>query len=138
MLTTQEFMDELDRASPQFVWTLEPDTGIHAPRRTWPRLLIRGVPRNGPDSSIALEPMGALWYARTGALFEPGDWARAGDALGILPVRAAELDAAASDRTWAGAEGRREPVEYLQVLRARLLDAVGLSVRTGPAPASRG
>lgn len=136
-MTTQEFMDELRAASPEFVWTLETDTGIHAFQRKWPRTLIRGVLKAGVHHRIAFEPMGALCYARTGRLFEPKHWAKAGDALGLLPVRAAELHAAGNDATWAGEEGEREPVEYLQALRARMIEAVGLSVPAPNAPALR-
>jgi hypothetical protein len=86
------------------------------------------------EPPASFDPMGALWYVRTGEVLEPRDWPRAGDRLGLLPPRAADIRAAANDATWAGSEGRREPVEYLQVLRERLEVAVGLSV---PAPAKK-
>lgn len=70
--------------------------------------------------------MGALFYARTDRVLKPRDWVDAGDSLGLLPARAADLHAAGNDMTWAGEAGRREPIEYLQTLRERLLDAVGL------------
>jgi hypothetical protein len=133
-LTTQEFMDQLAGAAPRFAWRLEDDSGIHRERRRWPRMLIRGTPRSGPHEAVSFEPMGALWYAISGEAIEPRNWARVGDLLGLLPVRAAELHAAANDATWAGEEGRREPVEYLQALRERLEVAVGLSV---PAPTKK-
>jgi hypothetical protein len=127
-------MDALRRASPLFAWRLEIDQGIHSERRKWPRLNIRGAPKAGPHTRVDFEPMGALWYAMTGEALEPKAWARAGDALGLLPVRAAELHAAGNDATWAGEERSREPVEYLQALRQRLTEAVGLSVPVTSAP----
>lgn len=133
-MTTQEFMEQLARASSRFVWRLEADSGVNAERRRRPRMLIRATPRSGPHVDISFGPMGALWYAISGDVVEPRDWARAGDLLGLPPARAADLRAAANDATWAGAEGRREPVEYLQTLRERLEAAVGLSV---PAPAKK-
>jgi hypothetical protein len=67
-LTTQNFIDELQEVSAQFTWTLEPDTGIYASLRRWPRLHVRGVSKVGPEAGIVFEPMGALCYARTGPI----------------------------------------------------------------------
>ena len=132
-MTTQEFINELQEVSPLFSWSLEPDSSPYAERRSWPRLHLRGTVKEGAESGLIVDSMGAVWYARTGQILPPKSWAQAGDALGLLPVRAAEFHAAGNDITWAGAEGKREPVEYLQALRARLIAAVGLAATKPPA-----
>jgi hypothetical protein len=133
-MTTQEFIDTLRSVAGRFAWSLEPDAGVHAHKRATPRLLVRGRPVSGPHQSHTFEPMGALLYARAARVLGPRDWVDAGDSLGLLPARAADLHAAGNDMTWAGEEGRREPIEYLQTLRERLLDAVGLGGETSPTP----
>jgi hypothetical protein len=47
-----------------------------------------------------------------------------------------EIAAVANDQTWAGTGPRREPIEYLQKLRQRIENAVGLRADSGASGAS--
>lgn len=116
-MTRTEFLTELASIRDEFEWTLKPHA--QGPRV---RLHIRAVPKTAPQ--VVLDPLGALCYVHHRTALAPNDWARAGEMLGL--AAAGEVAAAASDRTWAGIGPRREPIEYLQKLRARLESAVGL------------
>jgi len=121
-MTRKEFLNQLALVRDQFEWMLSPNSGGMA----YPvpvRQHIRAVPKKAPQ--VVLDPLGALCYACHDTAIPPGDWARAGELLGLTAP--GDLAAAANDQTWAGTGTRREPIEYLQTLRRRMETAVGLS-----------
>lgn len=117
-MTRTEFLTQLASVRDRFEWTLTP-----RPRgRAGIGLSIRAVPKSAPR--VVLDPLGALCYVQHQTAIEPSDWARAGEMLGLAAP--GELAAAANDQTWAGTGAAREPIEYMQRLRARMESAVGL------------
>jgi hypothetical protein len=127
MLTTREFLSALEGIRNQFEWRLAADTGPHHERRRTPRYRILAVPPS--DSALALGPLEALCYSRTGAAIDGEHWIQAARALEMDASEAATVVAAANDRTWNGREGSRAPVEHLVAIRRRLLSAVGLAAK---------
>jgi hypothetical protein len=125
MLTTREFLWALERARSGFEWRLEADTGRHHERRRTPRYRILCAPPSNPG--LALGPLEALCYSRTGTLVEPERWIQAARVLEMDASEAATIVAASNDETWHGQEGRRAPVDHLIAIRRRILIAVGLA-----------
>ena len=125
-MTTPEFLRLLENIRDQFDWTLTADTGDHSERRIRPHLHVRGTPSGKPTTILC--PVRALCYVRTGQVIADGAWADAAVLLDMDLSEAHALDAAASDRTWSGAEGQRAPVKHLMGIRRGLLEAVGLKM----------
>ena len=75
-----------------------------------------------------LDPIGAVCYAATQELYGPDSWQDAANAIELSLISAADLVAAANDRTWKGKPGFREPDEYLLSLRRQLIESVGLKI----------
>ncbi len=125
-VTNESFIDELKNIRDQFEWKLQRDTNSYFARRAQPRLLIRASCKSGSATRKVFEPIAAVCYALTGTDYEEITGSSAGKELGLSSVCIAEIIAASNDSVWVGAEGKREPVEYLHALRSRLLDAVGL------------
>jgi hypothetical protein len=123
-MSTPEFLHALAEIAGNFDWRLVPDLGQHADRRSRPRFHLRAVPK--ANSDLKLAPLQALCYAQTGQILDADQWTEAAEAL-RLPVQvAAEIVAAASDRTWTGSEGDRSPSDRLTGLRRSLLECAGL------------
>ena len=110
-------------------WKLVMDTGSITNRRVKPRFQLRAVVQQESVKGgiIILDPLGALCYVFTGAIYSPDEWKYCGEALEMAPTSAADICAASNDQTWEGVSGERRPVPRLQELRDRLLQAVGLS-----------
>ena len=125
-MTNESFIDELKNSRDQFDWKLQPENESNVSRRALPRLVIRASCKSGSAAGKIFEPIGAVCYALNGNEYEENATSSAGEELGLSSVCIAEIIAASNDGTWVGAAGKREPVEYLQALRDRLLDAVGL------------
>lgn len=131
-MTTTEFLRQLVSVRHQFDWTLTADTGHQAERRSTPRFHLQADPKARPG--MTMDPIRAVVCARSGIV--PDTWTEAAIVLGVTPSDANALAAAASDRTWTGAEGERAPSDELLELREQLLEAVGL-VSWSSAPESR-
>jgi hypothetical protein len=125
-VTNESFTDALRNTRDQFDWKLQADAESTFARRVLPRFVIRASCKSGSAAGKIFEPIGAVCYALNGTEYEENTQLTAGKELGLSSVCIAEIIAASNDSVWVGAEGRREPVEYLQALRSRLLDAVGL------------
>ena len=123
-MTTPEFLHALAGIVDEFDWRLVPDLGHHADRRSKPRFCLRGAP--AANRGLKLAPLQALCYSQTGQILDAEDWTEAAEALRLSVQEAAEIVAAASDRTWTGSEGSRTPSERLVGLRRSLLESVGL------------
>ena len=121
----ERFLEELEEARNLFDWKLLPDSLAPDTRRKT-RHRLRGICRKGPGSGTTFEPVGAVCYARTGAVYGEDAWSGAARALGLPSLCVAELIAAANDHTWIGPGSGRAPVEHLRELRVRLIRAVGL------------
>jgi hypothetical protein len=129
-MTTTEFLRLLANVSDHFRWTLVPDQDpANGDRRSRPRFHVMAVIRNRP--SYQLDPIRAAAYARTGQITDT--WVESAALLGIELKEAAALVAAASDRTWTGPPGGRQPITYLMGIRSSLLDAIGLERDPRPA-----
>ena len=125
-MTNESFTDELKNIRDQFDWNLQPDSESNFERRVQSRLHIRASCKSGSATRKVFEPIAAVCYALTGTDYEEITGSSAGKELGLSSVCIAEIIAASNDSVWVGAEGKREPVEYLHALRSRPLDAVGL------------
>lgn len=126
----ERFLAELEAAHDMFDWQLSPDAGAEPEPRQRARYRLRGISKRGPASGAMFEPVGAVCYARTGAVYTEDNWSGAARALGLPSLCMADLIAAANDHTWAGPGGRRQPVHHLRALRTRLIRAVGLRPET--------
>jgi len=124
-MVAAEFIAELEKIRDQFQWMLAPDRDHQPDRRTRTRYRIRSISKNGHEGFI-FDPIGAVCCVRTGYAYSDDFWLEASEALGLSPIDAGDLTAAANDLTWREAERRREANRYLQSLRSRLLIAVGL------------
>lgn len=132
-MTTTEFLRLLANVSDHFKWTLVPDQGpANGDRRSRPRLHVMAEIHSRPSSQ--LDPIRAAAYARTGQITDT--WVESASLLGMELREAAALVAAASDRTWTGPPGDRQPIFYLMGIRSSLLDAIGLARGAG-APGTR-
>ena len=131
----EAFLEELEQNRSLFDWKLIPDSGKPSEKRGASRYQLRGICRRGPAAGAVFEPIGALCYAKTGAVYTEDTWSGAARALGLPSLCVAELIAAANDHTWAGPPGRRQPVAHLRGLRLRLIRAVRL--RSRPRPVER-
>ena len=125
-MTNESFIDELKIIRDQFDWKLQPDIESTIERRILPRFVIRASCKSGSATGKIFEPIGAVCYALNGTEYPANTVSSAGKELGLSSVCIAEIIAASNDSVWVGAEGKREPVAYLQALRGHLLDAVGL------------
>ena len=132
-MTATEFIFELERVSDQFLWRMELNVAPGSERRAKPRFWIRArpgegsVPEGGSTGEIRLDPIGAVCYAVTEKLYEPGYWPDAAQALDLDLEDGLNVVSAANDNTWRDLDGVRQPDAYLQALRRRLMEAVGLS-----------
>ena len=127
-MTTAGFLVELKTVSNQFDWTLDPDAGRHAERRSQPRLHLKASLKGSPSAVFDL--LGVVCYAKTGKALEARSWPESARALGLPMPDAAHLLAAANDRTWDDHEdGTRKPVPDMISLRAQILDATGVLLR---------
>jgi hypothetical protein len=124
----ESFLRSLEDGHSDFEWTLIPDSGADPESRARARYRLRGVCRKGRAAGRTFEPVGAVCYLRTGEIHDEDSWSRAARTLGLPSLCVVELIAAANDHTWTGPGGDREPVEHLQALRNRLVQAVGLRV----------
>ena len=125
-MTNESFTDALKNIRDQFDWTLQPDIESTFERRVLPRLVVRASCRSAAPRGKIFDPIAAVCYALNRTEHDEKTGSSAGQELGLSSVCIAEILAASNDSMWAGEEGTREPVEYLQALRGRLLDAVGL------------
>ena len=125
-MTHENFIDELKNIQDQFEWKLQPDNESNFSGRVVPRVVLRASCKSRSATGKIFEPIGAVCYALNGTEYEKNTGSSAGKELGLSSVCISEIIAASNDNVWVGAEGKREPVEYLQALRRRLLDAVGL------------
>jgi hypothetical protein len=75
-----------------------------------------------------MDPIGAVCYATTGRLYDDESWQEAANAIGLSLISAADLVAAANDRTWKGDPGNRQEDAYLASLRQQLMEAVELKL----------
>lgn len=123
-MKTQEFLRQIADVSDRFDWSLTADTGHFPERRATPRFHLEAVSRSQPP--YRLDPVRALAYSRTGEVSD--NWETAAQTLGMNLSDASAIVAAANDRTWAGAEGQRQPEMALLGLRRSLLEAVGIVV----------
>jgi hypothetical protein len=126
-VTATQFVLELERVSDRFVWRLEVNVGPGHERRTSPRYWIRAHSKDTSTDQIRLDPIGAVCFALTRKLFEPGYWPDAAETLQLDLEDGLNVVAASNDSTWKDRDGNREPDPYLQTLRRRLLSAVGLT-----------
>jgi hypothetical protein len=124
-----EFLAELQEVRGSFHWKLVVSDRFPE-RRVQPRSRVRAAIKAGPKN-VLLDPIGALCYARTGQIHPPEAWVDAANAVGLSLIDAADLTAAANDRTWLQVEGRREPDPCIPALRRRLAAAVGLDLNVG-------
>lgn len=125
----ERFLEGLEEIRDRFDWQLLPDSDREPDNRLDVRYRLRGIVPDGPARGHMFEPLGALCYATTGAVFTEDNWSGAAQALGIPSLCVAEIVAAANDHTWAGPDSQRQPVEHLRALRVRLLRAVGIRMR---------
>src|SRR5690606_1039144 len=109
-------------------WGFVVSTAGGAERRAEPRQAIRAVARGGAAGTV-LDPIGAVCAARTGRFYPADKWIQAATEIGLSLIDAADLVAAANERTWRQLEGRREPDAYMQGLRDRMERALGLTGR---------
>jgi hypothetical protein len=129
----ESFLESLADGRSRFDWKLLPDSGAEPDTRSRTRYRLRGICRKGPAAGRTFEPVGAVCYLRNGTIHDEDNWSAAARALGLPSLCVAELVAASNDHTWTGPGGDREPVEHLQALRRRLIEAVGLDRRGGTA-----
>lgn len=134
-VTATQFIFELEKVQDQFVWKLEVNTGPGSERRAQPRFWIRAYPRDHEGAVVRLDPVGAVCYAVSRKIHEPGYWPDAAEALGLDLGDGLNVVSAANDSTWKDhGTGRRQPDAYLQALRRRLMEAVGLEEEEAAAP----
>jgi hypothetical protein len=124
-----EFLAELEKVRDSFHWKLVVSDQFPE-RRLQPRFQVRAVVNAG-SKNVSLDPIGALCYAWRGQILSPVAWVDAANAVGLSLIDAADLTAAANDRTWRQVDGQREPDPCIPTLRRRLAAAVGLDVNAG-------
>lgn len=122
-MTCQSFIERLREIRGRFDWRLEPDhTSPGAEHRQWTRYRVRAVRDEGDLSELILDPVTAVCYETEGTLCD--SWTDAARVLGLDASDARDLIAAADDRTWEEATGRRRPDTRLQALRVEIIRAV--------------
>lgn len=135
MMSMLEFLAELSATGDRFDWGLQVDGSTQLEeRRSSSRLRLRGTLR---DSSppLVLDPLRAVYFAKTGKVVGSA-LCMVADALGVSDQRASMILAATNDRTWSGFGDERVPVDGLQSIRERLLEAVGVSEDDVPSEAA--
>jgi hypothetical protein len=125
-LIATEFLAQLGKTRTSFEWKLTSEKAFPGDRRSQPRLLIRGTTEKA--GGVQFDPIGAVCYLMTGRTYDENSWLDAAEAIELSPIDAGDLTAAANDRWWTEAGGKRQPDPYLQSLRERLAGAVGLDV----------
>jgi hypothetical protein len=120
-----QFMEELRSIQHLYAWKFESDENWRGNRRSRPRLRIRASLDDSADSPV-LDPIGVVCFAKTGRLFNAESWIEAADAIELSLIDAADITAAANDRTWTAEGDGRVMNRYLVSLRKRLTTSVGL------------
>jgi hypothetical protein len=120
-MTITEFTEELAKVRSSFHWALMPDTSWKPERRSKRRFHICATSK-GPWREV-FEPLGAVWYARTGEIL---NWVEAGRSLGLSAADAWYVMGASNDLTWREVGGVREPHPMTLELRRKLAEIVGL------------
>src|SRR5688572_22082383 len=126
-MITKEFLAELETVRHFFEWKLVPDSSWKPELRSQPRGRIRGYCRHGPKDFV-FEPIGAVCFIRTGRCYTDEAWLTAANVIELSLMDAADLIAAANDRTWIEVSGSRSREPYMRRLRERLAASVGLQV----------
>jgi len=125
-MIAQEFLAELAKAKDVFDWKVSAESRLDDDRRTRPRRKIRAYSKSNPD--LFFGPIGAVCYQLTGKIFDEDSWMQAAEAIQLSLIDAGDVIAATNDRVWKGAGRDRKPDPYLQRLRIRLVEAIGLDL----------
>lgn len=122
-MIASEFIEELKSIQHMYAWKFQSDGNWPGNRRSRPRLRIRASVN---ESAVVMDPIGVVCFARTGRLFDAESWIQAADAIELSLIDAADITAAANDRTWKAEGDGRAMDPYLISLRKRLISSVGL------------
>jgi hypothetical protein len=125
-MVASQFIEELRSIQHLYAWKFQSDGNWPGNRRWRPRLRIRASLDESADSPV-LDPIGAVCFAKTGRLFNAESWIQAADAIELSLIDAADITAAANDRTWKAEGDGRVMNSYLVSLRKRLMNSVGLA-----------
>ena len=121
-MIAREFIEELKSIQHLYSWKFQSDGNLAGNRRSRLRLSIRASLNESED----MDPIGVVCLAKTGRRFDAESWIQAANAIELSLIDAADITAAANDRTWK-AEGKGRVMDpYLVSLRKRLMNSVGL------------
>jgi hypothetical protein len=121
----REFIEELKSIQHLYSWKFQSDGNLAGNSRSRLRLSIRAS-LNESEDILLMDPIGVVCLAKTGRLFDAESWIEAANAIELSLIDAADITAAANDRTWK-AEGKGRVMDpYLVSLRKRLMNSVGL------------
>ncbi len=124
-MVASEFIEELRSIQHLYAWKFQSDRNWPGNRRLRARLRIRALLNESADS-LVMDPIGVVCFAKTGRLFNAESWIEAAEAIELSLIDAADITAAANDRTWKAEGDGRVLDPYLVSLRKRLINSVGL------------
>ena len=121
-MIASEFIEELKSIQHLYAWKFQRDGNWDGNRRSRRRLSIRASLNESED----MDPIGVVCLAKTGRRFDAESWIQAANAIELSLIDAADITAAANDRTWKAEGSGRVMDPYLVSLRKRLMNSVGL------------
>ena len=124
-MIASEFIEELKSIQHLYAWKFQRDGNWDGNRRSRRRLSIRAS-LNESEDILLMDPIGVVCLAKTGRRFDAESWIQAANAIELSLIDAADITAAANDRTWKAEGSGRVMDPYLVSLRKRLMNSVGL------------